>query len=613
MTCETVRNPTDFDLRALRLRYDQERDRRIREDGEAQYVEVAADYADYYETDPWSPPVDREPISEDIDVAVLGGGFAGLMAGAHFRQDGIDSFRIIEMGGDFGGAWYWNRYPGVQCDTESYCYLPLLEELNYMPKEKYAYGVEIYEHCQRIGQHFSLYEKALFGTIVRSVRWDEELQRWCITTDRGDDIRARFMIMSSGPYNRPKLPGIKGLDRFRGHTFHTSRWDFDYTGGDTNGGLTKLADKKVAVIGTGATGSQCIPHIGRDAGHLYVFQRTPSAVDVRNNKLTDPAWANSLKPGWQRERQANFHAATFDGFPAGMEDLVCDGWTEINRNLSAKWAALPEAERTPEKRLELLELEDYGYQERVRRRVHAFVRDDAVADKLKAYYRFLCKRPTFHDEYLQTFDRDNVTLIDVAATQGVEEVTEKGIIAGGVEYEVDCIIFASGFEVTTSMKRRVGIDTLEGRDGLSLYDHWQDGFKTLHGFTTRGFPNMFFPGFVQGGVTVNVTHMYDKQTEHIAYMIRQALDREAGTIEPSAEAQSAWVKTMRDTEVSNKAFLMACTPGYYNNEGGKTMRSHLGEVYGPGFAAFTRLIRDWRDEGNLQGMVFEPRKETVPA
>ena len=612
MKCEPVSNPVDFDLPALKARYAEERDRRVRTDGENQYLEVADDYADYYETDPWSPPADRAAISEDIDVAVLGGGFAGLMAGAHFRQDGIDSFRIIEMGGDFGGAWYWNRYPGVQCDTESYCYLPLLEELNYIPKEKYAYGAEIYEHCQRIGRHFDLYEKALFGTIVRSVIWDEELQRWRITTDHGDDIRARFMIMSSGPYNRPKLPGVKGIERFKGRTFHTSRWDFDYTGGDANGGLTKLSDKKVAIIGTGATGIQCIPHLGRSAEHLYVFQRTPSAVDIRGNKLTDPEWAASLKPGWQRERQANFHAATFDGFPPGMEDLVCDGWTEINRNLAAVVAALPPEQRNPEKLLELRELEDYRYQERVRRRVHEFVRDPATAEKLQAYYRFLCKRPTFHDEYLATFDRDNVTLIDVAETQGVEEITETGIIADGVAYPVDCIIFASGFEVTTEMKRRIGIDALEGRDGLSLYDHWRDGFKTLHGFTTHGFPNMFFPGFVQGGVTVNVTHMYDKQTEHIAYIIKQGLERGVGTIEPSEEAQRAWVKTMRDTEVSNVSFLAECTPGYYNNEGGKTLRSHLGEVYGPGFHAFTTLIREWREEGNLQGMVFEARNTCAP-
>lgn len=601
MNCDLTYPSFDFDVAKLREKYRHERDRRVLKEGESQYLEVEDELASFYETDPYTPPIERDPIFDEIEVAVLGGGFAGLLAGAHLRTAGVDDFRIIEMGGDFGGTWYWNRYPGVQCDVESYCYIPLLEELNYVPKEKYAYGNEIFEQCQRIGRHYGLYENALFKTMVRSLHWEETLSRWRIETDRGDRILARHLIMASGPYNRPKLPGVPGLSKFKGHAFHTSRWDYDYTGGDTTGGLTKLADKRVAVIGTGATGIQVVPFVARDAKHLYVFQRTPSAVDVRGNKPTDPEWKKSLKPGWQLERQRNLHNATFDAFPPGLVDLVCDGWTEINHLVADRLAGMSDEEKTPERVAEIREQEDYRYQEKVRRRVDGLVSDPDVAEKLKAYYRFLCKRPCFNDEYLPAFNRDNVTLVDVSQTKGVERVTEKGIMAGGVEHEVDCIIFASGFEITTEMKRRIGIPEFVGRDGLSLYDHWKDGFRTLHGLTTRGFPNLFFMGFIQGGASVNVTHMYAEQARHIAYIIKETAARGLTAVEPTKEAQDDWVRIMRETEVSNVDFLRECTPGYYNNEGGQQLRSHLGEVYGPGFFAFLDLLADWRGEGSLVG------------
>ena len=602
MACKVIDNPDDFDIDALRRRYAEERDRRIRPERDRQYIEVADDFADFYEVDPWSPPVDRAPIREDIEVAILGGGFAGLLSAYHVQKAGIADFRIIEMGGDFGGTWYWNRYPGVQCDIESYCYVPLLEETGYVPKEKYSYGAEIYEQCRRIGRRFGLYEKALFGTMVRALRWNEETGRWHIATHRGDDIRARFLVLGSGPYNRPKLPGIPGIESFKGHSFHTSRWDFGYTGGDTNGGLTGLEDKKVAIIGTGATGIQCIPFVARHAKHLYVLQRTPSAVDIRGNVPTPPDFAAALRPGWQRERQANLHHATFSGFPVGLVDQVCDGWTEINRNVAAILETEDGRALTPDEVLALREREDYRYQERVRRRVDEIVEDGATAEKLKAWYRYLCKRPTFNDEYLPAFNRDNVTLIDVSGSQGVERITESGFVADGVEHPVDCIIFASGFEITTEMKRRIGIPVLEGRGGLSLYEHWKDGFRTLHGMTTHGFPNIFFMGFIQGGVSVNVSVMYDYQAQHIAHVIRATRDRGATTVEPTQEAQDRWVRTMRETEVSMQDFFMSCTPGYYNNEGSSTFRSHLGEQYGPGFYAFQELLADWRDSDELEGL-----------
>jgi len=608
-TCEPTNTPDHVDIPALREKYRYERDKRLRKEGSRQYVEVSDDYASFYETDPHSPPVVRAPLTEEIDVAVLGGGFAGLLTSAGLKRAGVKSLRVIEMGGDFGGVWYWNRYPGISCDNDAYCYMPLLEEVNFMPSKKFADGVEIYEHCRRIGKHFGLYEGALFGTQVRTLRWDEALKRWRIATNHGDDIKARFVVMAAGSFNKPKLPGIPGIKSFKGHSFHTSRWDYEYTGGgpsDTK--LNKLTDKRIAIIGTGASAIQAIPFLARHAKHLYVLQRTPSPVDQRPNPLTDPDWAKSLQPGWQEQRRANFHAWAFEPFPAGPynHDLVCDFWTEVNRNMANRLAAMGNPRLTIEELLNLREQEDYKTMERIRRRVASIVKDAKTAEALKPYYRFLCKRPTSNELYLDTFNLPNVTLVDVSDSKGVERLTEKGAVANGVEYEVDCIIYASGFEITTEISRRFGIEKIEGRGGLSLFDHWSKGFKTLHGMSSRGFPNQFFTGFTQAGVGANVSAMYEQQAQHIAYIIKEGLARGVQTVEPSQEAQDAWIKTIRDTGVPSEQFLQECTPGYYNNEGGGSegIRTVFGEPYGPGFYAFEKLIKEWREKGELEGLVL---------
>jgi cyclohexanone monooxygenase len=607
--CHPTQTPDDIDLPALREKYRQERDKRLRLEGSKQYVELSNDFAEFYEVDLHTPPVVRDPISADIGVAVLGGGFAGLLAAAHLKKAGVQDVRVIEMGGDFGGVWYWNRFPGIQCDNDAYCYMPLLEELDYMPTKKYADGAEIYEHCRRIGRHFGLYDSAIFSTRVRNLRWDEEIKRWRISTNRDDDLRARFVVMTNGSFNRPKLPGIPGIKDFKGHSFHSARWDYEYTGGSATGGLDKLSDKRVALVGTGATGVQIVPFLGRYAKHLYVFQRTPSSVDERGNLPTDPEWVKSLKPGWQRERQRNFHRwSPFEGVVFDQPDLVCDFWTELGRNMTGRIAAMDDpASLTLEQLMAIREEEDYKVMERLRRRIDDAVEDEQTAEALKPYYRFLCKRPCSNDEYLPTFNRPNVTLVDVSASKGVERATEKGLVAGGVEFEVDCIIYASGFEITTEIHRRYAIEAIEGRGGLSLFDHWAEGYKTLHGMTSRGFPNQFFTGFIQGGVEANTTAMLEQQGEHIAYIISEALARGAETVEPSQEAQDEWRRVIKEIAVDNLQFEMECTPGYYNNEGGgggEGIRSHLGEPYGPGFYVFDDLLKEWREKSDLDGLVL---------
>ena len=605
--CGPTDTPDDIDIPALREKYAQERAKRLRPEGGSQYLELEGEFAEFYEVDPYTTVTERDPIAEDVEVVILGGGFSGLLAGAYLRKAGVTGIRVIEMAGDFGGVWYWNRFPGIQCDNDAYCYIPMLEELGFMPSKKFADGAEIFQHCRNMGKHFGLYDGALFSTQVRELRWDDSLERWQIGTDRGDDIRARFVVMAQGSYNRPKLPGIPGIQDFRGHVFHSARWDYDYTGGDADGGLHNLADKRVALVGTGATGVQLLPHLGRDAKQLHVFQRTPSSVDERSNTPTDPKWAAALQPGWQEERKRNFHNwSPFVGVVFGEPDLVCDFWTELGRNLSARIAGSPDPTAvTLEQIMAFREEEDYKIMERLRRRVAALVEDPATAEALKPYYRFMCKRPCSSESYLSTFNRPNVTLVDVAESKGVERLTENGIVANGVEYEVDCVIFASGFEISTEISRRFAIDAIEGRDGLSLFDYWHDSYKTLHGMTSRGFPNMFFTGFIQGGVSANTTAMFEQQAEHIAYIIAEAQSRGVTMVEPSQQGQDNWVATVRELAIDNSAFELSCTPGYYNNEGrggGENNGAFLGDFYSPGFYAFDELIAQWREKGDLEGL-----------
>lgn len=609
-TCGPTQTPDDIDIDALREKYAHERNKRLRRDGGEQYLELKDDFAEFAEVDPHTPVTPRTPVNEDVEVAILGGGIAGLLAGAYLKKAGVDDIHIIEMGGDFGGVWYWNRFPGIQCDNDAYCYVPMLEELDFMPSKKFADGAEIFEHCRRIAKHFGLYDGAMLSTQVRTVRWDESIKRWRLATNRGDDVRARFVVMTQGNFNRPKLPGIPGIKDFvdaGGHIFHSARWDYDYTGGDANGGLNKLHDKRVALVGTGATGVQLVPHLGRDAGHLYVFQRTPSSVDVRNNEPTDPQWVASLQPGWQEERKRNFHdwSPFGQGVVFGVADLVCDFWTELGRNLTARVAASEDpASLGIEEIMAMREEEDYKVMEKLRRRVEAVVDDPQIAEALKPYYRFLCKRPCSSDEYLPTFNRPNVTLVDVSESKGVDRLSDKGIVANGVEYEVDCVIFASGFEISTELNRRYAMDAVEGRDGVSLFDHWHDSYKTLHGMTTRGFPNQFHTGFIQGALSANTTAMFEQQVRHIAYIIGEAVKRKATTVEASQEAQDAWVNTIREFAFDNSAFENACTPSYYFNEGegGGGPRSALGDPYSPGFYAFEELLQEWRAKGDLDGL-----------
>jgi cyclohexanone monooxygenase len=588
-----------IDVEALRAKYREERDKRLRSDGNAQYRAFEGDLARFLEDPYVEPGFVREPVRDVLDVVVIGGGFSGLCTGARLRQEGVERLRMIEIGGDFGGTWYWNRYPGAQCDIESYVYLPMLEELGAMPTLKYAYGPEIFAHAQAIGRHFDLYRGALFQTRVTQIVWDEPSSRWQIETNRGDALSARFVVLANGPLSRPKLPGIPGIETFAGKLFHTSRWDYGYTGGDTNGGLTKLRDKRVGLIGTGATAIQCVPHLGEWAKSLHVFQRTPSSVDARRNAPTDPAWVASLRPGWQAARIANFSTVVSGGF--AEEDLVADGWTDIIRNLSGLASKSQLEKMSPLELAAQVERADLQRMEEIRRRVDRIVHDRATAEALKPWYRQWCKRPCFHDEYLETFNRESVTLVDTDG-RGVERITKSGVVVAGRETPIDCLILATGFEVGTDYARRADCEIV-GRDGLTLTSKWSKGVRTLHGLTTRGFPNCFLLGGMQSGVTPNFTELYDQQSQHMAYIIGHALRHGLHRFETTAEGEAGWVRIIEESNFGNPEFGEQCTPGYYNNEGRPGEGpGWFGGSYSGGAQAFFALLRAWRENGDLEGL-----------
>jgi cation diffusion facilitator CzcD-associated flavoprotein CzcO len=588
----------DFDPDALREKYRQERDKRLRADANAQYVEVVGDFRHYVDDPYIEAPIVRAPLTDTVDALVIGGGFGGLLVAARLREAGVETIRILEKGGDFGGTWYWNRYPGAQCDIESYIYLPLLEETGYLPKEKYSFAQEIRDHSRRIGEHYDLYKDACFQTEIRGLRWLEDEKLWLITTNRDDAMKARYVVMSNGPLSRPKLPGIPGIETFQGHSFHTSRWDYGYTGGNSFGNLDKLADKTVAIIGTGATAIQCVPHLGKAAKQLYVFQRTPSSVDLRGNRPTDPDWAAELQPGWQKRRMENFNILVSGG--AQDEDLVSDGWTDIIRSLISVAAVRGDKPMSMEELAETMELADFRKMNQIRGRVDDLVSDPAAAEALKPWYRQFCKRPTFNDDYLPTFNRDNVTLVDTAG-KGVERVDETGLWVDGVHYAVDCIIFATGFEVGTGYTRRAGYDIV-GRGGVTLSEHWARGPRTLHGQMSHGFPNCFHMGVNQNTLTPNFPHLLDEQAHHVAHIVAEANQRQATVVEPTAEAEAAWIQTIVDTARLNLEFRQACTPGYYNGEGRASADDGLfAGLYGPGPVKFFELIGEWR-KGGMEGL-----------
>jgi cation diffusion facilitator CzcD-associated flavoprotein CzcO len=574
----------------LREKYRIEREKRLRPDGVAQYKELKGDYA-AFDRDPYvEPGFARERILEDTEVVIVGGGFAGMLTAINLTKLGIRGFRMVEKAGDFGGTWYWNRYPGCMCDVESYTYLPLLEETGYMPSEKYASATEIFEYCQLLGRHFDLYPRALFQTEIEAAEWDDAKKRWRVTTSRDDALTARFLVTAGGILHKAKLPGIPGIEGFSGRAFHTSRWDYGYTGGGPREPMENLRDKRVGIIGTGATAVQAVPRLAETAKELYVFQRTPSAVGVRDNGPTDVEWFKSLQPGWQAERIRNFTQAVTGKQPE--QNLVADGWTDV------MWVNTQRAPGSPEEAAEL-ERSDFETMEALRRRVDELVEDPDTAAKLKPWYGKNCKRVCFHDEYLPAFNQPNVHLVDTDG-RGVEEITENAVFVAGVEYPVDLLVFASGFEVTTDLDHRLGFDP-KGRDGVALSERWADGAHTLHGILSGEFPNLMMISLVQAGFGTNFLHFLSESAKHVAWLIATCEQQRIVTIEATPAAEEEWLGVLYGAAAGAAGYSATCTPGYYNSEQSHDAKSARNLVYAGSLMDYAEYLVRWRAAGDFAG------------
>ena len=575
-------------IEAARARYDAERAKRLRDDGLGQYQSLREHHLDQ---DPWADPdFTRDAITEEVDVVVLGGGWAGMLAGINLVRRGITNFRIVEKAADFGGTWYWNRYPGCMCDVDATIYLPLLEETGYMPTEKYASATEIFGYCQLLGRHFGLYEHALFQTEVESLVWDDDAHRWDLTTQRGDRIRTQFFVSAGGLMHKAKLPGIDGIDRFAGKAFHTTRWDYDYTGGSPTEPMDHLADKVVGIIGTGATSVQIVPQLARSAKEVYVFQRTPSAVGGRGQQPIDESWFRSLPPGWQAEQTRNFTEVVTGNKPD--RDLVADGWGQALRDDTQREPASDE-ERAA------LEAIDFEIMEGFRHRIDEVIDDPEIAEKLKPWYGKHCKRICFHDDYLQSFNQPNVHLVDTDG-RGVREMSSAGPIVDDTEYPLDLLIFASGFEITTGLVGRLGFDPV-GRGGVPLSERWHDGTHSLHGVLTAEFPNFFVVSFVQAGFGLNFVHFLSESTAHITWMIDHCRQEGIASIEATSEAEDEWLNVLWQASGPLARYNRGCTPSYGNSEGSRTMLAARSAVFPGPLMDYAAHLERWRDAGTLEG------------
>jgi cation diffusion facilitator CzcD-associated flavoprotein CzcO len=517
--------------------------------GAADYMAMEGEFARYLEDVYSEPPVPREALSDECEIVVVGAGFAGLLLWYKLSQAGFVDVRFCEKGGDVGGTWYWNRYPGIACDVESYSYLPLLEEMEYFPTMRFASGFEIFEYCQRMAEKFSFYDRCLFHTTVTTTDWDEDSWRWTVHTDRGDAMKARFVILANGILTTPKLARIHGMETFAGESFHTSRWNYN----------VDLAGKAVGIIGTGATAVQAIPELAKVVGELFVFQRTPSTIDVRDQRATtdDEIEAWKQEPGWARARRERFAR-------------IAEGRAAITANedyLAGKVADYKErkahTERLSQEEMVAKQLDsNFRIMEQIRARVDALVTDPRTAAALKPYYPYGCKRPTFHDEYLPTFNLPHVHLVDTAP-MGVSEINAAGVVHDGVEYPLDVLIYATGFQwMATST-----FNMITGRGGQTLANKWQtEGTRTFLGLHSHGFPNLFIvTGPQGGGGSFNFTDAIDSHSDYLVWLLSHMRDNRLDVVDVHRAPEEAYAEHCRQADLAT-APLRDCL-SYYNGHG----------------------------------------------
>ncbi|OAF99390.1 FAD/NAD(P)-binding domain-containing protein [Paraphaeosphaeria sporulosa] len=623
------------------LKFMQEAAKRQRPEGTKQFQELHYSdssrlrnlvddiFADHAALDKRALPIEA---GGNTKFLIMGAGMGGILNAIKLVQAGFkqDDIVMVEMGGGVGGTWYWNRYPGLHCDVESYVYLPMLEETGYVPSHKYTSAVEIRNYLVKLVEKFGLGDRIMYRTEVTSLQWDGGKKIWRVdmTTGRGNggtekatlSVNADFSILAGGIFPHPHVPKIPGLAGFEGDMFHTSRWDYAISGGsseDTFSELKGLEGKRVGYVGTGATAIQAVPEVAKFAKELLLFQRTPSQVNYRGQKPTDPKeWSERIAAGlgWQKARMENLAQHLSRNLPEGTVNMVDDEWSRLQA-----YCAVLGSERftglTPDKipgYLSELQAWDANHNTKARERISNIVTDKSTAERLTPWYPTWCKRPTFSDTYLQTFNKPNVHLVDTDG-KGIDAVTSHAIIANGQEYPIDILILSTGYRSPAygggDPAARNGIDII-GRNGLKMSEKWTSrGATTLHGVFSHDFPNLFFFAIAQASATANVNHTLEVQTSHIISIISHfsppsdPRERKVA-IEPSAEAEEMWAMRC----LSGAAFFSSvsvCTPGYITMEGDamnhksqeEMIKAGRGSPWSAGIVPFERMLEGWRADG----------------
>ena len=498
-----------------------------------------------------APVVRREEGSagdvRTYDAVVVGAGFSGLYMLFWLRDKLGLRARVFEKGKDVGGTWYWNRYPGARCDSESvyYCFSDhlseeILQEWNW--SERYATQPEIQRYLRWVAEKMDLLRDIELNRTVLAAHYDEDRAIWRITLDGDEQVEARFFITAVGCLHAINMPKFPGLERFRGRWYHTADWPEE--------GVS-FAGRRVGVIGTGATAVQVIPEVAKEAAHVYVFQRTPNhCIPGQNRKISPEEMAEikrNYKQIWQKMR------ANRAGFPYNPSNR-----SALETPPEERWRIYEEAWQRgglgfgQETFADLIINEEANRtaQEFFAAKIREIVRDPHVADLLTPKYPFGTKRPPLEHGYYETFNRPNVTLVDVRSTP-IEEITERGIRTSEREYELDDIIFATGFDAMTGALFAIDI---RGRGGVSLRDRWADGPQTYLGLATHGFPNMFMiTGPQSPSVLTNMVVAIEQHVEWIADCIRYLREHGYDAIEAAPEAEQQWVA--HHAEVANLTLI----------------------------------------------------------
>ncbi len=541
------------------------------------YMPMEGEFARYLEDHYTTPPIDRDALTDECEILVVGAGFAALLLWYKLRDAGFTDVRFCEKGGDVGGTWYWNRYPGAACDVESYSYLPLLDEMGYFPKMKFSSGFEIYEYCQMIAERYGFYDHCLFHTEVTETRWSDDEAKWTVKTNRGDKMKARYVMMANGTLSTPRLARIEGMEKFQGDSFHTARWDYD----------VDLTGKRVGIIGTGATAIQVVPVIAKQVEHLYVFQRTPSTVDIRDQRETTEEeieeWKN--EPGWAAARRKRFSQLygrralrANDGFLSGKEEKPKRRLLNTGKRLSVEEMVDAELQTS------------YKIMEQIRDRIDTIIEDPETAKAMKPYYPYGCKRPNFHDEYLPTFNKPNVDLVDTAPL-GVQEINEKGVVHDGNVYELDVLIYATGFDFMS----RESLGHIYDANGRSVAQKWEEeGTCTFVGLHTHGFPNLFIIAGPQGtGGSFNFIDAIEEHTDYVPTLLSRMRDQGLTVVDAKKEAEQAFTKHCIEVDEAT-AKLRDClgnftgygraakgSLGYYGGKQAAKIRAHALDTLEP--------------------------------